>query len=580
MGDKFLSFRRDQFTGDAAPSPVEDELFGPVRSFTPSVEQALAEQWVRRGTGNAIMNSVAGSGKTTTLFYLMQQMYGYVDYMVFNKRNEVEAQTRLAKLKVEGKLKGNVMAGTCHKFGFGAWRKVAPHVQIEGMGERNAGYYKMDRVFRILRGEEAPIPGPRILTLSGGVPMQFENFVKKLVSYAKQHALGLGGEFIPYSEWTGIVKHYGLDESLADLIGDFSGQSLDESLSSAIEMADAALAVSTSLSAEIIDFEDMIYMPLYHNVRIWQVDFLLGDEVQDWNMARILLAAKMLKKGGRILLVGDRHQSIFGWTGADSAAMDTLKTMFNCVDLNLTVSYRCPQEVVKLAQQWVPHIQPHPEAPIGSVQHIREKEFEMIDKFDQNDAVICRNNAPLITLAYDMIRRGIPCFVEGRSIGEGIIALAKRWKVTKLVALNDKIQAYKTKNVRRLMLSKQESMADLIEDKCNTLLALIEGMPDSSTVIDLQKRIETMFQDTGKGAPRTCLTLSSIHKAKGLEWDRVFLWGRRQFMPSKYARKDWQIQQERNLAYVAVTRAKKELVEVDVVPNGQRNKKKEEAPLL
>jgi len=49
-----------------------------------------------------------------------------------------------------------------------------------------------------------------------------------------------------------------------------------------------------------------------------------------------------------------------------------------------------------------------------------------------------------------------------------------------------------------------------------------------------------------------------VHKAKGLEWLRVFILDRDR-MPSRWARRDWQVQQEENLIYVAYTRAKEEL---------------------
>ncbi len=62
------------------------------------------------------------------------------------------------------------------------------------------------------------------------------------------------------------------------------------------------------------------------------------------------------------------------------------------------------------------------------------------------------------------------------------------------------------------------------------------------------------------------MRLLTAHRAKGLEFPRVFLWGRNAFMPSKYARQDWQKKQELNLEYVALTRAMRTLVDVSVVP--------------
>jgi superfamily I DNA/RNA helicase len=55
--------------------------------------------------------------------------------------------------------------------------------------------------------------------------------------------------------------------------------------------------------------------------------------------------------------------------------------------------------------------------------------------------------------------------------------------------------------------------------------------------------------------------LSTIHKAKGLENDRIFFLCP-ELIPSKYATQPWQYEQEANLKYVAITRAKQELIYV------------------
>jgi DNA helicase-2/ATP-dependent DNA helicase PcrA len=61
----------------------------------------------------------------------------------------------------------------------------------------------------------------------------------------------------------------------------------------------------------------------------------------------------------------------------------------------------------------------------------------------------------------------------------------------------------------------------------------------------------------GDNVGKECVLLSTIHKSKGREWDKV-LW--LQTGPSPWAKQDWEIEQEVNLCYVATTRAKKELV--------------------
>jgi superfamily I DNA/RNA helicase len=160
-------------------------------------------------------------------------------------------------------------------------------------------------------------------------------------------------------------------------------------------------------------------------------------------------------------------------------------------------------------------------------------------------------------MAFALIKRGVACHVEGREIGDGLLKLARRWKTVKTIdALRDKLQDWCEKEVAKFMAKKKEVKAEQTRDRVDTLLALMDGCPDLGCV---ERKIETMFADN---APT--LTLSTVHRSKGREWPRVFILGRRQYMPSSFARQDWQLVQEENLIYVAITRAQSDLVYVDV----------------
>jgi len=75
----------------------------------------------------------------------------------------------------------------------------------------------------------------------------------------------------------------------------------------------------------------------------------------------------------------------------------------------------------------------------------------------------------------------------------------------------------------------------------------------------LAANIDALFSDNRDGS---VLTLATVHKSKGLEWDRVFILDPK-LMPSKYARQQWQLDQETNIHYVAITRARQELYYID-----------------
>ena len=90
-----------------------------------------------------------------------------------------------------------------------------------------------------------------------------------------------------------------------------------------------------------------------------------------------------------------------------------------------------------------------------------------------------------------------------------------------------------------------------IYDSIMSLETLSEGLV---TTEDLKNKIKVIFKE-GKDEG---VCLSTIHKAKGLESDNIFILAK-SLMPSRYARQEWEIKSEENLEYVAITRAKKTL---------------------
>jgi hypothetical protein len=98
--------------------------------------------------------------------------------------------------------------------------------------------------------------------------------------------------------------------------------------------------------------------------------------------------------------------------------MDRLRQEWDCQVLPLTTNYRCSLAVIEYAKQFCPELQARPGAPEGSVQF--PEEMKLTD-FRPTDAILCRVNAPEITLAYRFIRAGIACTVRGRDIGKGLV---------------------------------------------------------------------------------------------------------------------------------------------------------------
>lgn len=503
--------------------------------FIPSSHQQAIFDHVARSKRSARIMAVAGSGKTTTILHATTLMGSdSVAMVAYNKKIADELKVRLKEMGVGP----NVRAGTFHSFGLGMWKKFAPDAQVDS-----------DKMFKIVDQLK--------------VPDSLRNFVIKLVSLAKQRAIGVLAPLDDQDAWQSIVDHFELEESIGD---DTSGHMMDvqSMVEAGIALAKRALRLSVDTSKQVIDFDDMIYAPLIYDVKAWQYDRVLVDEAQDTNPARRALAKKMLKPGGQLVAVGDPHQAIYGFTGADNDAFDLLASEFGCIDLPLTVSYRCPKTVVTEAQKYVSHIQAAPSAIEGSVVHMDETRFKKLgtDVLNGDAAVLCRNTKPLVQLAYHFIRNNIPAHVEGRDIGKGLIALMNKWKTTSVSALMEQVDKYLVRETERFLAKGQEAKADALRDKVETLYVIADSLPDGATTSDMRNHITQLFEDTPEGQRSRTLTLSTVHKAKGREWHRVYLFGKNKYMPSPFARQQWQMDQEVNLMYVAVTRAKSELIEV------------------
>jgi len=488
-----------------------------------SIQQQAIVDWTKNGKGSAFVEAVAGAGKTTTLLELLSATKGPVAFAAYNKAIATEIKEKVAKLG----LGPRVNVGTFHSFGFNAWRKIHPDVKVDARE-------KEKRTTEFLRQSNAA---------------NLDGFVRKLASLAKQRALGVFGSTADLSKWFEIVDHFDLAFEIED----------EAQIERGVNLAIRVLELHVQWADKLIDFDDMIYMPLVSGCKMWENDWVLVDEAQDTNPARRALARKMLRQGGRGVFVGDRHQSIYGFSGADSNAIDLIVKDFSCKILPMTTTYRCPKAVVSAAQAFVSHIVAADSAPEGVVRTIHANDLPT-ESLTAADAVLCRNTKPLVEMAYTLIRKGVACHVEGRDIGAGLLKLVDRFKANSLPNLIGKLEDFAERESEKLIAKGKETQAEALLDKIETIRTIAAG---SSDIFQLKSKIQNLFLDAEFEAKPT-LTLSTVHRSKGREWNRVFLLGHDTLMPSRYARQEWQKQQENNLIYVAYTRSKSELILVDL----------------
>lgn len=496
-------------------------------NFVSSPYQQAVFDFVATGRGSAMVTAVAGSGKTTTV----KKSFAFIDprlttsYLVFNKRNADEA-------KADPEMPKHVRVATFHSVGFSAWNYFKGKAVSVDLSNKSRSL--MDANF----GDDAC--------------RTYSSFACKLVSLAKQVGMGfLAPDSIDV--WTQLIDHY-------DVTLDSEGATEAEGIEIARQLLRLSVAAADpKTGVSVIDGDDMLYMPMLRNVRFFPHDWLFVDEAQDTNDLQLAMLRRMLKPSGRLVAVGDRKQAIYGFRGASASAMDNIAKAFNAIELPLTISYRCSKSVVAQAQTIVPYIEASESAPEGVVRGL-QKDAEgnsVPETFDPGDAIICRNTAPLIQKAYELIGKGIGCKVLGREIGQGLINLIKKMKARDIDNLQEKLDAWAQRETAKFMAKGQEQKAEAVNDKISAITAVISFLPeDSRDVATLIQNIENMFSDTNDAR---LITLATVHKAKGLEWHRVFIL-EPELMPSRWARQAWQQEQEQNIMYVAWTRAKLELV--------------------
>ena len=262
------------------------------------------------------------------------------------------------------------------------------------------------------------------------------------------------------------------------------------------------------------------------------------------------------------------HNSIYGFRGADTNSMDNMyarlvATERGCVELGLTMTRRCNTSALELARRCGPvDIKAMDEAPVGVVRVTKELDAR------PGDMVMSRTNAPLMEAAYSLLRRGVKAVVKGKDLGDSLARLVEdagregettaqgvmeylgRWRATEMMKLQKLSAAGRD----------VETRIAGVQDKYDCLVTLVANAPrgefdEEPTPDGIAASIKELFAEMNPdGTPKLAVVLGTVHRTKGLESERV--WIIRPELYGVFGKKDWERQQERNIAYVAVTRVK------------------------
>lgn len=490
--------------------------------FIPSKYQQDIFDFIQHGNANSVINALAGSGKTSTIVNAVKLIPSTCNalFIAFNKEIVKELEKKLAGVK-------NVQVKTLHSLGLLMIRRnLGTNIEIDE--------YKYRTFIK-----------KNIKQLSSA---DFDKMTTKLMQQYTDNVIQLCD-----------LGRYNLAQCEKDLLQVSARHDIpiiDDECNAVLNVMKWGRENTTS-----IDFTDMVWLPyeLTLNPIGLQYDYIFIDECQDLNAAQRELFLRCFRRGTRFIAVGDKKQAIYSFAGADAESFAKLQNLPNTITLPLPISYRCPKKVVNLANQFVDTMECREGAPDGEIVH-----NVSIKDIHDGDMVLCRTKMPLIKLYMRYLRMGVKSYVRGQDIGLNLLRMVDK---TEQIVLNVSLQKdgvfarlyddlFEERNrlmIKRGMDLEDATLSNQIMNKYDSIKALEILAEGLTSARDLHDRIENVFAESADG-----VCLSTIHKAKGLEANNVYILCKT-LMPSRLATQDWEKEQEQNLMYVAYTRTKYKL---------------------
>lgn len=467
----------------------------------PTAEQQAIIDAATSTKDNLIVMALAGAAKTSTLVMIAEAVASPMLCLAFNKKIADEMKERLPP---------TCTPMTLNSLGHRTWSScLGRRVTLE----KDKNYQILSDLISKLTKREQEIA--------------FEEFADTL----KIMEMGKACGYIPTKHFT-QAKRLMEDEEFFGHLEDVPS-ALQERL-----VRDATIRSITLALEGKIDFSDQIFMPTLFPAMFDSFPVTMIDEAQDLSALNHMTLRKLVGKR-RLIAVGDPNQAIYGFRGAHEDSMSLLQRTFDMKPFTLSVSFRCPVAVVKEAQWRAPHMRWPEWAKEGSVKTLSEWDQSVIPN---EAAIICRNNAPLFNMAIKLLKNGRYPQIIGNDIGKYLVKVMKKFgksdmpreQVRAAITAWSEEKAKKTRNPGKVW--DQAACMNIFADQGETL-----G--------DALAYAEHIFNSQGY------IQLMTAHKSKGLEYDHVFILDRHLIKLEEG--------QEKNILYVAQTRAKLSLTYVE-----------------
>lgn len=492
-----------------------------------SVYQKVVETEFVDGVNNMFLSASAGSGKTFIIVYLSQFVKPSLKaiFVAFNT-HIVEA--------LKNRLPSNIPTKTMNSLGNASCRKYSGRNPF--LSQWKYANKARDMVAANSRWQD----------LKYNEKKEYANILSSLIDKARC-----------------TVTDYTDEQALMEMAGKFNIEVKDVALYAMVKEA-IEWGIDQYRQQNIVDYTDQLWMPYILGLECEKYDFIMVDEAQDLNRLQQYMLRQSSHENTRVVFVGDPMQSMYGFTGALVNSLQLLKDMLKAKEFSLPVCYRCPKSVIHVAQFFDKgRTIAHENAPEGKVEFILQS--EIYNRVSAGDLILCRLTAPLVGICIKLIAKNVPAKVLGREIGASLIKLVEDsmsqgddGDIPDWNAFPDRLASHVA--LIREKLSRQNNMEqqiDLLNDKLdciNTCYASAEFK--TGNMKEFVAGIERLFDNN-----KSQITLCTVHKAKGLEADNVFIIqdknGRECIPLIRQNQKRWELDQEINIGYVATTRAKK-----------------------
>src|SRR5579883_182596 len=535
-----------------------------IQNATANEHQQAIFAAAQSGVGRYVVIAGPGSGKTFTSIKASTFFSGKSVYFSYNKK--IQQDTNLKLITINSRM----YATTAHAFGLSCRQAYTKgKVKVDDKDEKYhtiVVQYLKDHWLAFLESiqadleedEEANVDVMRLDALA---------WSKTLIHFAQVSLTEP-----TWDDLVGLIEDFDLDISQSSLVWPFVVGAVAYALKEGLQQF---------LGPEhLVSFDDMVYYPnILPDVPIRQYDHVVVDEAQDTSRASLELMLKACHANSQIFFIGDPLQSIYLFAGADFDSIARITARLNATLLPLRICYRCGSKIVDLANQLGGEL-------ISAGQH--EGHVEVIpvdgylDRLQPGDAVLARTTVHLVQACLRCLQRGKRAKVLGKNLGVNIAAIVTKLEamrikrgvptllpnLSKLLEVLEEHRQKKSKTLKESRKKPETANADL-EDRVETVRALFSAYISkcndeslraaddpvcawSKTAKDFKTYINGLFVE--EDGTQNLILFMTAHRAKGGEWENVYIIHCDEF-PHPRAKSDRQREQERNLMYVAVTRA-------------------------